>query len=60
MARMPALGSTAITVPGSACRTRVSLPVPAARSTTVLRGPTPSRCASRATASGGYDGRERS
>lgn len=53
-------GSTATTRAPVGTSSPVSFPVPAARSTTVTPGPR-ARCSpSQATASGGYDGRERS
>src|SRR5690349_2498653 len=58
--RISAIGSTAITRPASGTSAAVSLPVPAARSSTVDAGMTPSSPASQASASGGYGGRPRS
>ena len=51
--RMPSTGSTAVTVAPSSTRRRVSLPVPAARSQTVVPAVIPSWVASVATASSG-------
>ena len=59
-ARISATGSMAITSQPSAASGRVSLPLPAARSTTVRPGRRPSASASHAIASGGYSGRARS
>jgi hypothetical protein len=58
--RMPATGSTAITVAPDGASRRVSLPVPAATSATVAGAVMRSASASHATASSGYEGRARS
>jgi len=57
VARMPATGSAAIKYAPAGTSRRVSLPVPAARSTTVAPGAMRKFSTNHATASGGYDGR---
>src|SRR5436305_1482955 len=58
--RMPATGSTAMTVAPVRTSRRVSLPVPAARSTTVRPARRSSCSARKPTAAAGYEGRPRS
>src|SRR4029079_7709414 len=59
-ARIAATGSTATTSAPPSTRSRVSFPVPAARSRMRAAGPSPSSAARYAIASSGYDGRPRS
>ena len=59
-ARISATGSTATTRAPVGTSSRVSFPVPAARSTTTRPGPSPASAAIQSTASAGYDGRARS
>ena len=59
-ARMASTGSTAMILAPVGTSSRVSLPVPAARSTTVDAGPMPSSRTTKLTTAGGYDGRARS
>jgi hypothetical protein len=59
-ARISSTGSTAITRAPVGTSARVSLPVPAARSTTTLPAAIASRSTSQETAAAGYSGRTRS
>ena len=58
--RIDSSGSTATTAAPVGTSSRVSFPVPAARSTTTVPGPSRRCSASHATASAGYPGRARS